>query len=483
MAISFSERTHVSVNALTARDDVLLVTEADPTELEQSANDTRNNHFWVHWEQQWSNELASSTTFSSSAFHSTRRATTNDPEKIVAVVRDERDIGITGVRQDWQRTMGAAHTLSWGAEYQQQRADYDYSAAADYFGFFLTFPDVPETLRRSATLSPDGELFGVYVADRWQITPATTAELGLRWDKHAYTDTPTERQLSPRISVRHELTANTALRWSLGRYFQSQGLHELQVEDGVSEFHAPQRADHAVLGLEWRLGERYLVRAEAYGKSLHRLRPRYENLFDPLAILPELEPDRVRVAPDRGTARGIELSVAYAEPDGLRWWASYVHARATDSIDGEIVPRSWDQRVAAQAGVGRAVGHWDLGAVLGYHSGWPTTGLTLEESPAGATAVVGPRNALRLGGYASLDWRASRSVPLRVGRARCVLRDVECNESRQPVLCRLRPRRRHQRRIPRAGDRHVAAAPRDIRGALAVLTAAPPRPVFALRSL
>ena len=54
--------------------------------------------------------------------------------------------------------------------------------------------------------------------------------------------------------------------------------------------------------------------------------------------------------------------------------------------------------------------------MLGYHSGWPTTGLTLEESPAGeTTAVIGPRNAQRLGGYASLDLRASRRVPLRVG--------------------------------------------------------------------
>lgn len=415
LGVNFSERTRVSVNALTARDRVLLVTEADPTEVEQSSNDTRNNHFWVHWQQQWRNELTSSTTFSSSAFHSTRRATTNDPEKIVAAVRDERDVGIAGVRQDWEWPIRAAHTLSWGAEYQRQTADYDYLAAADYFGFFLTYPDVPATVRRSAALSPDGELFGVFFADRWEITAATTAELGLRWDKQGYTDTPTEQQVSPRISVRHELTKHTALRWSHGRYFQSQGLHELQVEDGVTAFHPAQRADHVVVGLEWQVGERYLVRTEAYRKSLRRLRPRYENLFDSLAILPELEPDRVRVAPDEGSARGLELSVAYAQPDGVRWWASYVRARATDLVDGEIVPRSWDQRVAAQAGVGRVWGHWDFGAVLGVHSGWPTTGLTLAESPAGVTAVVGPRNALRLGDYASLDLRTSRSVPLRVG--------------------------------------------------------------------
>jgi hypothetical protein len=415
LGINFSDRTQVSMNALAARDRVLLVTEADPTEREQSANDTRNNHFWVHWQQQWSNGLASSTTFSSSAFKSTRRATADDPEKIVAAVTDRRAIGIAGVRQDWRLAVSDAHALSWGAEYQRQRAEYDYFAAADYFGFFRAFPHIPATVVRSVALSPDGDLLGAYFADRWQVTAATTAELGLRWDRYAYTSTPTETRLSPRIGLRHALGERTAVRWSVGRYFQSQGLHELQVEDGITSFHRAQRADHAVVGFERQLGERYLLRAEAYRKWLQRLKPRYENLFDPLAIVPELEPDRVRVAPERGAARGLELSLAYAHPDGLQWWATYVHARATDLVDGEVVPRSWDQRSAAQAGVGRHSGPWDWGAVLGYHSGWPTTGLTLAESPAGIAAVVGRRNALRLGGYASLDLRASRRVPLRVG--------------------------------------------------------------------
>jgi hypothetical protein len=80
------------------------------------------------------------------------------------------------------------------------------------------------------------------------------------------------------------------------------------------------------------------------------------------------------------------------------------------------VRRSWDQRHAAQLGVGRDSGRWDFSAALGYHSGWPTTGLTLEESPAGeTTAVIGRRNALELGGFASLDLRASRALTLRVG--------------------------------------------------------------------
>jgi outer membrane receptor protein involved in Fe transport len=416
LGIDFSDRTQVSVNVLTARDQVLLVTEADPSELEQSADDTRNSTFWVHWQQQWSSGLESSTTFSNNTIQSRRFAQTNDPEKIVATVTDRRDISTAGVRQDWQLGLGASHAMSFGAEYQRQSAEYDYVAAADYFGFFLTFPNVTSTLRRQAALSPEGGMFGAYIADRWQIRDATMAEFGVRWDQFAYDGDTNERHFSPRLSLRHELTSRTALRWSLGRYFQPQGLHELQVEDEAAAFHRAQRADQAVIGVEHRLGERYVLRAEAYGRNLRWLRPRFENLFDPLAILPELEPDRVHVAPGSATARGFELSVAYAEPDGLRWWASYVRARATDVVGGDTVPRSWDQRHAIQLGAVHESGHWDLGAAVSYHSGWPTTGLTLEPSSAGGfTAVVGRRNAERLGNYASLDLRASRHVPLRVG--------------------------------------------------------------------
>jgi hypothetical protein len=416
IGVNFSPRTQVSVNVLAARDDVLIVTEADPEELEQSQNDTRNNAFWVHWQQRWSNGMTSSTTFSSSAFDSTRLAGVDDRETLVATVTDRRDVSIAGVRQDWQR-VGDRHALSFGAEYQRHRADYDYAAAADYFGLYLTFPGIPATLRRSAALAARSDFASVYVADRWRITDATTAELGLRFDRYRYSAMPDEQHSSPRISVRHELGERTALRWSLGRYFQPQGLHELQVEDGVTDLYPAQRADQAVIGAEQRLGERYLLRVEAYRKSLDRLRARYENLFGPLATLPELEPDRARIAPAEASARGIELSVLYADPERrLSWWGSYVRARVTDLVEAQSVRRSWDQRYAGQLGIGRDAGRWDLSAALGYHSGWPTTGLTLAESPDGeTTSVVGPRNALELGGVASLDLRASRALALRVG--------------------------------------------------------------------
>jgi hypothetical protein len=415
IGVRFSPRNTVTVNALSADDRVLLVTESDPTELEQSSNATRNTHLWVHWQQEWSSTLSSSTAFFTSRFDSRRIGVVDDPEKIVGRVDDRRKVASDGMRQDWTAAVRERHVLSWGGEYQRLSAEYDYASSADYFGFFTTFTGVPTAIRRNANVAPDGNVFAVYFSDRWEIG-SWAADLGWRWDKQGYTDTRNEQQFSPRFSVLRALGERTELRLGLGRYFQSQGIHELQVEDGVTDFFTAQRADQAVIGLHHLFGDRYSARFEAYWKSLRQLRPRFENAFDPLLVIPELEPDRVRIAPERAFARGLEVSLAYDGPGALSWWASYVLSRVEDRIAGRDVPRSWDQRHAAKFGVAREAARWDLVAALSLHSGWPTTGLAFDQTnPAAPAAVLGERNALRLGGFASLDVRASRTLPLRVG--------------------------------------------------------------------
>ena len=413
--VNFAPRNTVTVNALSARDRVRLVTEGDPTEREESNNDTRNTHFWVHWEQEWSNALTSSTAFFASRFDSRRFGFVDDPQKIVGAVDDRRDVAVNGVRQDWTYALVEGHTLAWGGEYQKLAADYVYRSFANYFGFFRAFAGVPTAIRRAADVTADGELFAIYLSDRWEIGDAWTAELGWRWDKQGYTDTPNERQFSPRFSLLHEVGERTDLRFGFGRYFQSQGIHELQVEDGVTKFATAQRADQAVLGVQHRFSDRYSVRAEAYFRALRQLRPRFENAFDPLAVIPELEPDRVRIAPERAFARGLEVSVVYTGADELGWWASYVLSRVEDRIAGVDVPRSWDQRHAAQVGAAWDGGRWNFAGALNVHSGWPTTGLTFDGTDAAPAVIIGARNALRLDAFASLDLRASRTLPLRVG--------------------------------------------------------------------
>jgi hypothetical protein len=128
-----------------------------------------------------------------------------------------------------------------------------------------------------------------------------------------------------------------------------------------------------------------------------------------LALIPELQPDRVRIAPSDAQARGLELSINRTGQD-LSWWASYSLAEVTDTVDGAEVPRSWDQRHALQAGLTWSVSDWDVSIAGHIRSGWPTTSLTLQEitGPGGETeliAIPGPRNAERISDFSSLDAR------------------------------------------------------------------------------
>src|SRR6185503_1692153 len=109
---------------------------------------------------------------------------------------------------------------------------------------------------------------------------------------------------------------------------QSQRVYELQVEDGETTFSPAERSEHRVLGWENVLGgesanPRLAVRVELYQRRVENPRVRFENIFQPVNMFPEVEPDRVRTAPKRCRAQGIEVFLR-GQPSGrLRWFANY----------------------------------------------------------------------------------------------------------------------------------------------------------------
>ena len=245
-------------------------------------------------------------------------------------------------------------------ELQRLDADYRYRGGAQYLGFAETFPDLDDGVDRAIDRQADGDSYGVFVTNQWQVNSRLVVETGVRWDKQGYVDLSNDTQVSPRINVLFSPGSNTDIRASWGRYFQPQSIQELQVEDGVARFFPAQRADHSILGIEHRFSDELSMRAELYRKDMGSLRPRYENLFNPLALIPELAPDRIRVAPTAARSEGLELSFGYRHPSGTNVWASYVLSRVEDDIEGRKVPRSWDQRHSLQLGAGIRYGRWDL---------------------------------------------------------------------------------------------------------------------------
>lgn len=409
IGVNFSDKSKVSVNGLVAHDSILLITESDPEEREQAKSDARNAQFWINWRQEWTDRLASYTTLSISELKSTRTGSIEDEEEIVGSVNDRRDISVYGASTHWTFEPNDVHRIKFGGEFRRVQGDFNYFGEVEYFEDFARFPDVPNTIQRSVITSVDGDAIALYAADRLRLGRRTAAEIGIRWDKQSYTDTLEDDQVSPRLSLVHGIGKATDLRLSWGRYYQSQSVNQLQVEDGISSYYPAQRADQAIVGLTHRFGNGYAGRAEVYRKSMDQVRPRFENMLDPLAVMPELKPDRVRIDPGSAEAHGVELSLSYDGSEALSWWTSYVWSRVEDRIGGRDVPRSWDQQHAVQTGIIWNRGSWDVAFVLNAHSGWPRTDVFIDpdSDPEDPELMFGARNARRYEWFGTLDFRVS----------------------------------------------------------------------------
>jgi outer membrane receptor protein involved in Fe transport len=388
------------------------------------------------------------------SYDNLRTGSTNDVEKFVSVVRDERAVDQFSVRQGWTWQPSEVHLLNWGLQGSYGDAFYDYAGTADYFGLSARYENQPDSVTRQVTAAPRGGSFAMYFSDRWRLTPRWTVEWGVRWDDQSYTDLVSDAQISPRLNLLYALNPETELRLAWGRYHQSQGIHELQVEDGLDSFWPAERADHIIAGFRRRLGKNTSLRVEAFHKDMSRVRPRFENLYDPLGVVPELQPDRVALYPAAAEASGLEISMDGGN-DEWDWWATYTLAHVVDRIDGGDEPRSWDQRHAFQGGVTWSNEQWTISAATSIHTGWPTTGLEIIQTGVGPSGEIeyvarpGPRNAERLATFSSLDFRVSRTFDLPRGSLLAFVEvsnaldrdnpccrdwDIERDEAGNPVL-------------------------------------------------
>jgi outer membrane receptor protein involved in Fe transport len=429
-AFELSPGMQFSMNALYADDKVDLVLETDPAERERVVSNTQNAQVWFRLDSEWSSTLASSTVLALVDFANRRTGEINDPEKMIAAVQDDRDISQVSLRQDWVWSPSSRHRAQWGINMTFSDADLSYAGTAEFFGLQALYENQPPSADRRIVANPEGGNYAMYVSDRWKLSDRAVVEWGLRWDDQTYTDFGSDSQLSPRFNLLYRTSENTELRLSAGRYHQSQPIQSLQVEDGIMNYWPAQRGDHLIAGLRYLTPNDTALRIETFLKDMRRVRPRFENLYNPLGVLPELQADRVRIEPTMARAYGIEVS-ADRSVGHWNWWASYALSEATDRIDGRDVPRSWDQRHAFQGGFGWHSDVWDLSVAGSVHSGWPTTGLSLD--PDGA-AVPGMRNAERLSNFASLDFRLSRSFELRRGSL-LVFIEVSNALNRQNVCC------------------------------------------------
>jgi outer membrane cobalamin receptor len=416
--------TSVTAHFLAARD---LVDFTDPDGDESVTARSQTRYSWLTLNTLWSPHLYSRTRLSHGRIRSERNGRIEEEGALVAGVGDDRDLNVLELGQDWVFRGSERFLLKWGASAKRLDADYLYA------GQTSGDPAPPPAV----DLFVSGKQYGGYLATQFRPFSDLEVETGVRWDRQTYTG---EQQVSPRAGLVVALGSSRRIRAGWGRYYQSQGVYQLQVEDGVTEFFPAQLAEHWNLGYEQGFGGGITLRADAYLKRMSDLRPRYENLLNPFELLPEFEPDRVRIAPDRAEARGVDVTLSCKDAGPVDWWASYSRSSSRDEIDGRMVPRSWDQPHTARFGLNyRHRETWEAGVGGVYHTGWPTTSIRGEvvQEPDGSTTiepVLGPRNEDRHPAYHRIDVRVSRHLQLRRGRL-SLFAEVTNLYGRENVCC------------------------------------------------
>lgn len=394
----------------------------------------RNVYAWTTLEHDWSQRASSRLIGSFTDLSNQRHGSVDEPGTRSGFVSDERVFHVVGVRlENTLATDLIDHRF--GFEVRRLWGQYNYRNALQIEPDF-PFPGSPGSdSTRAASPKPEGFESSAYWDGRKDLGRRWTVQAGLRVDTQTYDGSDDGEQWSPRLSVLYRLGPATNIRASWGRFFQSQGINELQVEDGVDHFHRAQHADHAILSVDHSFAAGLELRIEAYRKYYREINPRFENLFDPLVLFPEAEFDRVMIDPSSASANGLEMLLRMRPRGSWSGWLSYAWSRSKDRVDGGDVLRSWDQTHAVNLGLVWAKGPWSATLINSYHTGWPATTLEVSNSAAGEPQiVVGRRNRGRFAYYNTLDARVTRTFALPRG-ALDVFIEVNNSLSRSNPCC------------------------------------------------
>ncbi len=407
MAFDLSERQRLSIHGLAAQDEMFFQETGEEVNEEIEAQ-TRNWYAWVRSLSAWTEDLTSETILSGGRIDRVRdglSSTQDDP----ITIRDERIVDFYGLKHDSVWRVSDVHAIKLGADVRALDAEYDYSNIVE---------GDPAASSR-IDLEPDGTSFAAYAAYRARLATTVVTELGLRWDRQTHTD---DDQVSPRFNMVWKPAPRSEIRLAAGRFGQSERIHELQVEDGETEFTTAEISEQAELSVQQLFGAGLRLRVDAYYRRLTDLRPRHESLFEPIELFPETTDDRVLIAPDEARLRGVEFLFGNDPADPFYWWVSYVRSSAEETEDGRDIPRSWDQPHAGRFLVSyRRDERWSVSLSGSAHTGWPTTPVRgeTEVDPNGETEIVeetGERNSRRFEDYFRLDFKARRSIGLPRGR-------------------------------------------------------------------
>lgn len=394
-------------------DQIQLAT--DPVR-ELAAARYRDRYAWLAYDHDFGRRLNSRTVLVATRAERARNGDLTVRGVAMGQLTEARSFDSLEVRSEWTYQPAPHLTWSYGLEAARARAELNYNRSGRFSDLIAEGFARPADNTLVASATPQVSTYALYgsVQRRWS---SIAAELGLRLDGQDYHGFTAGQQWSPRLNARYDVAPRWAVYGSWGRFTQAQRLEAWRLEEVQAAPDAPELAVHAILGVTYERSEASRWRLEVYRKRWTQVSPHFENTLDALPLLPDLHPDRVRIAPKDSETDGVELSARRALSSSLETWASYAWTRVADEFASADVPRSWDQPHALTAGLVWSGERTGASAMASWHRGWPRT--PFDAVPATPTApvrvMVGSRNSARWGNYFTLDLRATWSIPLARG--------------------------------------------------------------------
>ena len=367
----------------------------------------RDEYVWLARDHQFNPELRTRATVVMTSSNRHRLGTLDEPGVAAGSLDARTEFDRIEFNNVWNWEPGRATTWTFGAEMADTDSEYHYQRVASYD------PAIAAAFARATSNDLDFEVepkvftYALYAAARRHWT-SLEAELGLRLDGQHYNLGGDHYQASPRLNLRYDLSDRLRAYASIGRFTQGQHVEEWRVEESQSTADPAQVAVHAILGLTYEPSSTTHWGVELYNKRWTTAAPYYDNRLDPLALLPDLAPDRIRLEPHHSEATGVELNLHHEFSERLSASGTFSWSRVADDVAATDVRRSWDQPLAMTAGLVWQSPRLDVSALAGWHSGWPRTPFEIV-SPGNAPGevILGGRNSERWSDFFTLDLRAS----------------------------------------------------------------------------
>ncbi len=398
----FSDQVKAYAGFIASRDNISIT---DDEEVAGSDIDT--TYWFTRFDVNHSDSLRSSTLLTYATSDRDKTEENIEPDVSVGFLRYSQETRKYVLRSDFTYSRETS-LIEFGVNAEYGQSQYDAAARIDRgpIGALLGGPQIKTF---DIHTDPSGWSGGAYWSGEFWVSDRIALQPGIRWDFQNYYANGFPSQVSPRLGVRWNATDTTSLRFSMGRYYQPEGIQEMKVTDGVDHFLSPQQSDHYVGSLSWNPRSDVQFEVEGYYKDYEATRVRFQNLFDPFVLLPELAPDRVAITSTRARVLGVDVQMRMDMTVALSSTLHYSYLDADDRIGGRWEPRGWSQRHTAQAALVWQSGTSSLSGRITWHSGWRTSRLP-DSVPIGTQVPLATiYDNATLDDYVSLDISASHT--------------------------------------------------------------------------